>query len=45
MISIIMGQVLAISGVAVVGLLLQRLLRIELTLACLLVGFVAGLGL
>ena len=45
MISIIMGQVLAVSGVAVVGLLLQRLLRIELTLACLLVGFVAGLGL
>ena len=45
MISIIMGQVLAISGVAVVGLLLQRLLRIELTLACLLVGFVAGLAL
>jgi|TARA_B110000971_G_scaffold220834_1_gene265672 CPA1 family monovalent cation:H+ antiporter len=40
-----MGQVLAISGLAVVGLLMQRLLRIELTLACLLVGFLAGLGL
>ena len=45
MISTIMGQVLAISGLAVVGLLMQRLLRIELTLACLLVGFLAGLGL
>ena len=28
---------------AVVGLMVQRALRIELTLACLLVGFVAGL--
>jgi CPA1 family monovalent cation:H+ antiporter len=45
MISTIMGQVLAISELAVVGLLMQRLLRIELTLACLLVGFLAGLGL
>ena len=45
MISTIMGQVLAISGLAVVGLLMQRLLRIELTLTCLLVGFLAGLDL
>lgn len=45
MTSTIMGQVLAISGLAIAGLLAQRLLRIELTLACLLVGFLAGLGL
>jgi CPA1 family monovalent cation:H+ antiporter len=38
------GQVLAVSALAVVGLMVQRALRIELTLACLLVGFVAGLG-
>ena len=45
MVSTIMGQVLAVSGMAVAGLLLQRALRIELTLACLLVGFLVGLGL
>jgi len=44
MVSIIAGQVLAVSALAVVGLMVQRALRIELTLACLLVGFVAGLG-
>ena len=44
MVSIIVGQVLAVSALAVVGLMVQRALRIELTLACLLVGFVAGLG-
>jgi CPA1 family monovalent cation:H+ antiporter len=44
MVSIIVGQVLAVSALAVVGLMVQRVLRIELTLACLLVGFVAGLG-
>jgi len=44
MVSIIVGQVLAVSALAVVGFMVQRALRIELTLACLLVGFVAGLG-
>ena len=44
MVSIIVVQVLAVSALAVVGLMVQRALRIELTLACLLVGFVAGLG-
>ena len=44
MVSIIVVQVLAVSALAVVGLMVQRALRVELTLACLLVGFVAGLG-
>ena len=44
MVSIIVGQVLAVSALADVGLMVQRALRVELTLACLLVGFVAGLG-
>jgi CPA1 family monovalent cation:H+ antiporter len=44
MVIIIVGQVLAVGALAVVGLMVQRALRIELTLACLLVGFVAWLG-
>jgi CPA1 family monovalent cation:H+ antiporter len=44
MVIIIVGQVLAVSALAVVGLMVQRALRIELTLACFLVGFVAALG-
>lgn len=37
------GQVLAISSLAVIGLLIRRFARIELTLACLMTGFLAGL--
>ena len=39
------GQILALGSLAVIGLLLNRLIKIELTLACLLTGFLAGLGL
>ncbi len=38
------GQVLAVSGLAILGLLLNRATKLELTLACLLCGFLAGLG-
>ena len=38
------GQVLFIGGLAILGLLLNRALKLELTLACLLCGFLAGLG-
>lgn len=40
----ITGQILALSSLTLVGLLINRFLRIELTLACLIVGFSAGLG-
>ena len=39
------GQILALSGMAIVGLLINRLVKIELTLACLLIGFLTGLSL
>ena len=38
------GQILALGGLAILGLLLNRVLKLELTLACLLCGFLAGLG-
>ncbi len=40
-----MTQILALGGLTLVGLLINKILRIELTLACLAVGFCAGLGL
>ena len=45
MITETVGQVLALGGLTVVGLLLNKFLHLELTLACLLAGFLAGLGL
>ncbi len=45
MITAVLGQVLALGGMTLAGLLTNRFLRIELTLSCLLVGFLAGLGL
>lgn len=44
MIVSITGQILALGSLTLVGLLVNRFLRIELTLACLLVGFLAGIG-
>jgi CPA1 family monovalent cation:H+ antiporter len=41
----ITGQALALSGLAIFGLLLNRFVKIELTLACILCGFLAGLSL
>ena len=41
----ITSQILILSGMAIIGLLINRLVKLELTLACLLVGFVTGLGL
>jgi CPA1 family monovalent cation:H+ antiporter len=41
----IIGQILALGGLTLVGLLVNKFLRLELTLACLLVGFLAGLSL
>lgn len=43
MVTEIVGQILVLGGLTLAGLLLNRLLRLELTLACLLVGFLAGL--
>lgn len=40
----LVGQILFLVSVAVVGLLLHRLFRLELTLSCVLCGFLAGLG-
>jgi CPA1 family monovalent cation:H+ antiporter len=45
MITEIMGQVLALGSLTLVGLLLNKFLHLELTLACLLAGFFAGLSL
>jgi CPA1 family monovalent cation:H+ antiporter len=41
----VMGQILALGCMALMGLLLSRLARLELTLACLLTGFLVGLSL
>jgi CPA1 family monovalent cation:H+ antiporter len=41
----IIGQILALGGLTLIGLLVNKFLRLELTLACLLVGFLAGLSL
>ncbi len=41
----IVGQILALSGLTIIGLLVNRSLKLELTLACALVGFVTGLSL
>lgn len=38
-------QILALGGLTLIGLLVNKILRIELTLACLAAGFFAGLGL
>ena len=45
MVTALTGQVLSLVGLAVIGLLLNRAVKLELTLACLLCGFLAGLGL
>jgi CPA1 family monovalent cation:H+ antiporter len=39
------GQILALSGLAIIGLLINRAIKLELTLACLLTGFLAGVAL
>jgi CPA1 family monovalent cation:H+ antiporter len=44
-IPVIVGQVLFLSAAVVVGLVIHRLLRLELTLACLAAGVLAGLSL
>lgn len=41
----IIGQILALSGLTIIGLLVHRLVKIELTLACALIGFLTGLSL
>ncbi len=41
----VMGQVLSLASLTVVGLLTSKFLHIELTLACLLTGFLTGIGL
>ena len=38
------GQILALAGLAILGLLINRAVKLELTLACLLCGFLASLG-
>jgi CPA1 family monovalent cation:H+ antiporter len=38
------GQVLGLLGVAIIGLLVSRAIKLEATLACLLCGFLAGIG-
>ena len=38
----VIGQILALGGLAIAGLLLNRAVKLDLTLACLLVGFLAG---
>lgn len=45
MITEIMGQALALGSLTIVGLLFNKVFKLELTLACLLIGFVAGLSL
>lgn len=45
MITELMTQILALGGLTLVGLLVNKILRLELTLACLAAGFLAGLGL
>ena len=42
MIPDLIGQILFLSGVAIVGMLIHRLLRLDLTLACLGAGILAG---
>lgn len=44
MVITLIGQILFLIGIAVTGLLVNRLIRLELTLACVLCGFLAGLG-
>ena len=44
MVATVIGQVLALAGIAVVALLLTRVSRLELTLSCVLCGFLAGQG-
>lgn len=40
----LIGQILFIISIAVIGLLINRLVKLELTLTCVLCGFLAGLG-
>lgn len=42
MVPVLMGQILFLSGTAIVGLLIHRLLRLEFALACLAAGILAG---
>ncbi|MEE4193474.1 MAG: cation:proton antiporter [Halieaceae bacterium] len=44
MVAAVTGQVLALAAVAVAALLVSRFTRLELTLSCVLCGFVAGQG-
>ncbi len=44
MVATVTGQVLALSGIAILALLLTRVSRLELTLSCVLCGFLAGQG-
>jgi CPA1 family monovalent cation:H+ antiporter len=41
----LMGQILALCGFSLAGIVVHKLLRIDLTLSCLLVGFLIGIGL
>ena len=45
MIATVTGQILFLSGLTIVGLLINRLLKLELTLACALVGLLTGVSL
>jgi CPA1 family monovalent cation:H+ antiporter len=41
----LMGQMLVLAGFSLVGIIIHKLLRVDLTLSCLLVGFLFGIGL
>ncbi len=43
MITMVLGQILAVCGIALVGMLIRRITQLELTLSCLLSGLLAGL--
>ena len=45
MLVITLGQILALCAMGIVGMLLSRVTRLDMTLSCLLVGFIAGLSL
>jgi hypothetical protein len=45
MVTEIIGQVLALTGLTVLGIFINRFLNIELTLSCLLAGILASFGL
>ena len=45
MITDVLGQILALGGLIVISLIIKRFLRLELSLSCLLTGFLAGITL